>query len=84
MRNQNPHHSFLNAATGSRAVTRRKGRPLVSRIRIHRSVLVSTRRIQALHPDDGGQLAVELRDQGRTRLIVSKGRAAHVKARLGL
>jgi hypothetical protein len=32
---------------------------------------------------DGGQLMLELRDQGRTRLIVSKGRAARVKARLG-
>ncbi|HEY6358567.1 MAG TPA: LytTR family DNA-binding domain-containing protein [Vicinamibacterales bacterium] len=53
-------------------------------VRIHRRALVSMRWIQALHADDGGQIVLELRDQSRTRLIVSKGRAAHVKARLGL
>jgi two-component system LytT family response regulator len=53
-------------------------------VRIHRGALVNTRWIQALHPDDGGQLVIELRDQSRTRLIVSKSRVAHVKARLGL
>jgi two-component system LytT family response regulator len=52
-------------------------------IRIHRGALVNTRWIQALHPDSG-QLVLELRDQSRTRLVVSKGRVANVKAQLGL
>lgn len=53
-------------------------------VRIHRASMVNLRWVGEAHAGVGGGMLVQLKDAARTRLIVSKSRAADVRARLGM
>jgi two-component system LytT family response regulator len=53
-------------------------------VRIHRSILLNLDWVEQVNSRFGGQMAVCLKDAGRTQLPVARDRARALKERLGL
>jgi two-component system LytT family response regulator len=53
-------------------------------VRIHRGVILNLDHLGEVHAGFGGRLIVRLKDAGKTQLTVSRDRARHLKAKLGL